>query len=147
MVYWIISLHTVCTGKGAQSHVTHPIVLCTFWDLSCVTDRYVHLAPEVCHTFFVGFGIILPYIVIFWALHTSLVHLSQVIASLVHHAPYVTSRCFVHLYLCIQYLALVNMVLLYYNKWYSLRAPFPEYNFSLQIPKQTLWSSNRIIRT
>jgi hypothetical protein len=37
--------NTVRMGKGAQSRVTHPAVLCTFWDLSCVTHRYVQLAP------------------------------------------------------------------------------------------------------
>ena len=98
----VIPQSTVCTGKGAQSRVTHPIVLCTFWDLSCVTGRYVHLAPEVCHTFLVSFGIILLFIVIFRALCASFVHSSQVTASLVHHVPYVTSRCLVHLYLCVQ---------------------------------------------
>jgi hypothetical protein len=59
---------TVRTGNGARSRVTHPAELCTFWDLSCVTARHVQLAPEVCHTFFVRFSIILLYIVICRAL-------------------------------------------------------------------------------
>ena len=43
--YW--PFPTVSTAKGAQSHVTHPVVQCTFWDLSHVTSGYVQLRPCV----------------------------------------------------------------------------------------------------
>ena len=48
----IVSIHTVCTDKGAQSRVTHPLELCTFWDLSCVTGQYVQFAPYVTRSKF-----------------------------------------------------------------------------------------------
>src|SRR6202044_110878 len=90
--------YTVCTGKGAQSRVTHPFAQRTFRHWSRVTGPFVQFVP-LSHTVYIVKNN--PYIVIFRRfaprLRTSLT-LSQPLHSLAHYSPCVTPRCLAHFF-------------------------------------------------